>query len=196
MTAPRCSPASPGAGRGVSPAVFSPCRAQAALQGFSCPLPEEPAGGREGAAASGSSPAPFTPPRCCEEAGTGAGCGVLPVPPPIPRQACAHPEPRTVVVVSSLQDVPVEALPPGKGLEPPSPAGSPLESPAAGAGAVTPVGEPPAPRDAPSSGAARLWGLFGRCNFSLVSLLSLLQPSPSPPRCLSARRGIFPGSSP
>ncbi|XP_068852025.1 basic salivary proline-rich protein 1-like [Aphelocoma coerulescens] len=37
------------------------------------------------------------------------------------------------------QDVPVAGLPPGNVLEPPSPAGSPPESPAANAGAVTPV---------------------------------------------------------
>ncbi|XP_039421049.1 basic proline-rich protein-like [Corvus cornix cornix] len=64
-----------------------------------------------------------------------AGKELQPPDPPQPllplRGAAERPE--------QTQDVPVEGLPPGNVLEPPSPAGSPPESPAADAGAVTPV---------------------------------------------------------
>lgn len=92
--------------------------------------------------------------------------------------------------------------------EPPSPASTPQRSPATDpqaateaaepeqAAGATPVGEHPSPggrRGACTPGGAWLGGLFSQRN---LFLLSLIQPFCSSPRCLFARHGHFPDSSP
>ncbi|RLV83707.1 hypothetical protein DV515_00016393 [Chloebia gouldiae] len=80
------------------------------------------------------------------------------------------------------QDVPAAA---GNVLEPPSPARSPQESPGSPVGDSLVPGVLPA-LELPGSGASLA---------AVTSPSSLIQPFPSPPRCLFARHGTFPGCS-